>query len=76
MFQKYILNAKVLNIHCECRSGNGLHGTCKHIAAVLYMFQWFIFGNHPTVCQICTEIHQIYYKPKKHYGGTHLKAKM
>jgi hypothetical protein len=69
-------NGEVLNSHCECPSGKGPHGTCKHIAAVLYMLHDFVqSGSDPKVQQSCTEMLQTFHKPKKQYAGTPVKAK-
>ena len=53
------------NSHCECPSGKGPHGTCKHIAAVMLMLQKFVSSGEVLVQKSCTETLQTFHKPKR-----------
>jgi len=35
-------HGEIINTHCECPAGKGPHGTCKHIAAVLFMLSGLV----------------------------------
>ena len=62
------------NSHCECPSGKGPHGTCKHIAAVMLMLQKFVSSGEVLVQKSCTETLQTFHKPKRFHDGSPVKA--
>lgn len=66
--------AEIKNSHCECPSGKGPHGTCKHIAAVLLMLEKFIKGENVQIAKTCTEDLQTFHVPKQVYEGSPIKA--
>ena len=67
--------SEIVNSHCECPSGKGPHGTCKHVAAVLIVMEKFINGGPLFISKSCTENLQAFHKPKKLFGGSPMKAK-
>ncbi|CAH1789676.1 unnamed protein product, partial [Owenia fusiformis] len=64
----------ILNSNCECPAGKGPHGTCKHVAAVLYMLVDFVATGKASVTLSCTEKLQTFHKPKKGHSGSPMKA--
>lgn len=65
---------EVKNSHCECPSGKGPHGTCKHIASVLLMLVDFISSGSLRIQRTCTESLQTHHQPKRKYVGSLAKA--
>ncbi|XP_046354064.2 uncharacterized protein LOC124133648 [Haliotis rufescens] len=63
-----------VNSHCECPAGKGSHSTCKHIAAVLLMFEHFISTGSVQVGKSCTENLQLFHMPKQSYKGSPVTA--
>ena len=67
--------SEIMNIHCECLSWKGPHGTCKHVAAVLIVLEKNVNGGAWLVSKSCTENFQAFHKPKQPYMGSPVKAK-
>ena len=66
------LSGDPIQSHCECPSGKGPHGTCKHIAAILLMIQDFTETGNLWIQKTCTETLQSIHCPKSLYEGTHI----
>lgn len=62
----------ILNSHCECPAGRGLHSTCKHAAAVALMLTKFVSGDKIYVDKSCTENLQVFHKPRYTYSGKYV----
>lgn len=58
-----------VNTHCECPSGRGPHGSCKHVAAVLMMITDFTTTGNYTIDKSCTDTLMMFNKPKTSYSG-------
>lgn len=67
------LCGEVLNSHCECKAGAGVHATCKHIAAVLMSIANFIKTGTLSIRKSCTESLQGFHKPKSPHSGSPYK---
>lgn len=61
-----------MNSHCECPSGKGPHGTCKHVAAVMLMLQEFVNTGDIEVEKSCTDSLQMFHKPRCLYSGIYI----
>lgn len=65
---------EVLNSHCECPSGIGPHGSCKHLTATLIVLATFVKDGELRVVKSCTETLQTFQKPTKLHQGSPIKA--
>ncbi|XP_078331975.1 uncharacterized protein LOC144625336 isoform X3 [Crassostrea virginica] len=68
------LSGDPIQSHCECPSGKGPHGTCKHTAAILLMIQDFTETGNQWIQKTCTETLQSFHCPKSLYEGKPIKA--
>ena len=60
----------IINAHCECPSGIGPHGTCKHVAALLLgICKMRDSGSSLGINEGCTDRLQSFHQPSKKYGG-------
>ena len=60
----------IVNSDCECPAGKGPHGTCKHIAALLFALSVAVEeGSLSGMNESCTDKLQTFHKPVKRYGG-------
>ena len=59
-----------VNTECECPSGKGPHGTCKHLAAVLLVLEEFVNTGTLAIQKTCTENLQTFNRPKTSFKGT------
>lgn len=64
--------AEILNSHCECPSGRGPTGTCKHVAAVLRVLQTFTSTGQLNLPSACTDELQTFHHPTKIYSGKYI----
>ena len=70
---KLVQDGEIVNSHCECPSGQGPHGTCKHIAAViLAVLNFRCSGSLKKINVGCTDTLQSFHKPVRKYEGTYL----
>lgn len=60
---------EMVNSHCECASGKGPHGTCKHTAAMMRLLITFVEEGTSNVAKSCTEELQSHHVPSKFYTG-------
>ncbi len=60
-------NGDIINSHCECPSGKGPHGTCKHVAAMIRLLITFVAEGTTNVAKSCTEKLQSHHQPTKIY---------
>ena len=67
-------NGEILNSHCECPSGIGPHGSCKHLTATLIVLANFVKDGTLKVIKSCTEKLQTFQKPSKLHHGSPIKA--
>ena len=65
---------EVRNSHCECPSGMGPHGTCKHVVAILMVIINFKETGKISISKSCTETLQSFHKPKRLHTGSPKKA--
>ena len=59
-----------INSECECPAGKGPHGTCKHLAAVLFVMLEFSNDGVLKVRKSCTENLQTFNRPTSFFTGT------
>lgn len=60
----------VLNSHCECPVGTGPHGTCKHVAALLFKLVEIVAANGlGQTNSSCTDQLQTFHRPSRKYTG-------
>ena len=62
-------NGDVLNASCECPSGKGPVGSCKHIALVCIMLASYVKHGTILIEKSCTEKLQTFHRPTKTYRG-------
>jgi hypothetical protein len=74
---KFILSThtgEIFNSHCECPSGCGPHGTCKHVIAAWLILVDFVDSGNLKILESCTEQLQSFHRPKKLHSGSPKKA--
>ena len=62
-------NGSPVNGCCECPAGKGPSATCKYIASVMLMLEYFTETDEILVEKSCTEGLQTFHKPKAVYNG-------
>ncbi len=63
-------SGRIINSHCECASGKGPHGTCKHVAAMTLLLIHFAKEGTVETAKSCTDVLQEHHRPVKIYSGT------
>ncbi|XP_056005483.1 uncharacterized protein LOC125659233 [Ostrea edulis] len=63
-----------VNSECECPSGKGPHGTCKHLAAVFIVLEEFVQTGNLSIQKTCTENLQTFHRPKALFKGSPVKV--
>lgn len=59
---------------CDCPSGAGPHGTCKHVIAVMVILVQFSETGALNILKSCTEGLQTFHRPNKVHKGSPVKS--
>ncbi|CAB4060680.1 unnamed protein product [Lepeophtheirus salmonis] len=64
-----LFSGKVVNSHCECVAGIGLHGTCKHVGSAFLIIENCVSNGILYISKSSTETLQTFKRPTKLYVG-------